>query len=326
MSDIIEKILNDYEEKRKNAEKDKKERVDAVYKKYPLLFEIDKKIKKCGMDGMNDIMKNPLKSKEISFKMKEQISGLINERNKFISENGIEKDFDKVKYSCPVCMDTGFIENEKCKCFVQRLLDEEFNNSNMGEKQRKQTFDRFDFSYYEKDSVHDEISDYDRIQKIYKISRDFVDNFDSFEKSLLFYGKPGLGKTFLSSCIANELMKQGRTVLYTRALKIFDLFERNRFGKGDINKDNEMIQRVYNCDLLIVDDLGSEYITKSTPSYLYDFFDERISNYKKIIINTNLTPKELENSYTNRFISRIYEDFLILKFEGRDIRIKKGIN
>lgn len=323
MSDITEKILNEYEELRRKSDIRKKERISSVYKNHPCIAEYDSEIKKCGMEGMKKIMSHPFQASDINYEMKKKISELISKRNKYIKENNIDKDFDKNEYSCGICKDTGFIENKKCKCFIQKLIDEEFNNSNMGEKQKVQTFDKFNFSFYDKNRINDGISDFERIKKIYKISREFADNFDSFEKSLLFYGKPGLGKTFLSSCIANELMKNGKTVLYTRALKIFDVFERNRFGRGDTEKDSQIIKRIYSCDLLIIDDLGTEYITKNTPAYLYDFFDERVSNYKKIIINTNLTPQQLEKTYTNRFISRIYENFIIFKFEGSDIRLKK---
>lgn len=320
MISTIDKIIEGYEELRKNADIERKKRINEVYKLHPELKEIDNSIRECGIKCMNKIISDPASSNDVNLFIKKEMEKLKKKRMEYLISNNIDVDFDKNKYKCSECEDTGFIENKKCKCFIQKIIDEEFNNSNMGERQRNQTFDKFNNSYYSKTETENGITHFDRINKIYSVSRDFVMNFDDVKKSLLFYGGPGTGKTFMSSCIANELMKSGKTVLYARAGRLFDLFERNHFSKGNVEKDNEMIERVYSCDLLIVDDLGTEFKSKNTAAFLYDFFDERISNNKKLIINTNYNMKELEEMYTSRFTSRVNENFNILKFAGKDIR------
>ena len=320
MASTIEKILNDYEELRKKADDERKIRIKKVYIEHPELKNIDKKIQKCGISCMNKILLNPSSAGDVNAFIKKEMEKLKNERMNYIISNNVDTEFDKNKYKCRECNDTGFIENKKCKCFIQKIIDEEFNNSNMGERQRNQTFDKFNNEYYSKTEKENGLTHFERINKIYEVSKNFVDDFDEVKKSLLFYGSPGTGKTFMSSCIANELMKRGKTVLYARASRLFDLFERNHFGKGNVQKDSEMIERVYNCDLLIIDDLGTEFKSKNTAAFLYDFFDERISNNRKIIINTNYNMHELEELYTSRFTSRVNENFNILKFVGVDIR------
>lgn len=321
MSNTTEKILKEYEDLEINSEKERKERIAYIYKKYPKIKEIDDKIRDCGVACLNKILSSPAKSDEVEFFIEKEMEKFKAERKKLILDYDIDPDFDKKKFKCEKCSDTGFIGNEKCSCFIQRIMDEEFNNSNMGEKQKSQTFDKFDLEKYSKTEKEDSITHFERMSKIYNLSVDFCNNFDCAEKSLLFYGGTGVGKTFLSSCIANDLMSKGKTVLYARASRLFELFERNHFGRGDFLKDKELIDRVYTCDLLIIDDLGTELHTRNIPSFLYDFFDERISNNRKMIINTNYNSKELEDLYTKRFTSRLYENFYVLKFAGKDMRI-----
>lgn len=321
MSNVTEKILAEYEELEKVLEAERKERISSVYEKYPKIKEIDEKIKNCGITCLNKILSEPASADEVNSFIEKEMEKLKSERASLIEDYGIDPAFDKKKYRCEICSDTGFVGSEKCKCFIQKIMDEEFNNSNMGERQKECTFDKFSLDKYSKTESSDGITHFDRMSKIFGLAKDFTENFDNINRSLFFYGGTGVGKTFLSSCIANELMKKGKTVLYARASRLFELFERNHFGRGDTEKDKELIERVYTCDLLIIDDLGTEIHTRNIPSFLYNFFDERISNNKKFIINTNYNSQELEDLYTKRFTSRLFESFYVLKFAGKDLRI-----
>ena len=157
------------------------------------------------------------------------------------------------------------------------------------------------------------------MQRIYKRAKNFCNEFDEKFQNMLFYGAPGLGKTFLSSCIAKEIIDKCKSVIYIRASKLFSAIEDNKFGR---NRDDEMIKSFYDCDLLIIDDLGTEAIMKNNNSYLFDIVDERLINKKSMIINTNLDISELTKFYTARFTSRIMESFIVCKFYGEDIRFK----
>ena len=179
--------------------------------------------------------------------------------------------------------------------------------------------DNFSLEYYSKKPYKDlKYTPYENMEKIRNFCKNYADDFDNMKKSLCFYGDTGLGKTFLSSCIAKELIDKGKTVLYIRAAKLFKIFEDEKFGRL-----SEDIESIYNCDMLIIDDLGTEYETKFNTSYLFELINERSMSNKKMIINTNLNFSGMEKKYTKRLTSRLTEDFLMLYFYGEDIRRKK---
>ena len=158
------------------------------------------------------------------------------------------------------------------------------------------------------------------MKQIYNRARTFCENFDYENKGLVFYGGTGLGKTFLSSCIAKELMDNGKTVVYLSAPRLFMIYEDYRFNRLD---DDSVMDDIYLSDLLIIDDLGTEFQNKGNMAFLFDLLNNRISNGKKIIISTNYNMNELTKMYSSRFTSRLYEFFLIYGFYGNDIRIEK---
>lgn len=316
---IIDKIMIEYEELRTNAANERKRRIDEVNKRFPRIGEIDKEIFKRGMDNMNNIMKNPQKKDDFNKDFSENLKRLNDEKNRILSENNIPADYDEYKYSCEKCKDTGYEENgNKCQCFKQKLIDELYSMSNMGDIIKKQNFDTFSFDYYSKTAVNGK-SPFDNMVKIYNNCKSFCDNFDNETKGLIFIGMAGLGKTFLSSAIAKEIMDKGKIVIYVRATKLFSMYEDYKFGR---NRDNSVIDNIYNCDLLIIDDLGTEAVNKNNVPFLFDVVNERFANNKKIIINTNLRMNEITKIYSSRFTSRLIEYFRVFQFFGDDIRLK----
>lgn len=318
---IINKIMNEYEELRMNAANDRKRRIEAVNKSFPRIGEIDKEIFRRGLDNTNNILKNPEKKDEFNRDFSENLKRLNEEKKKIMRENNIPDDYNKYKYSCENCHDTGYDDNgKKCRCFRQKLINEAYSMSNMSEIIRTQNFDTFSFDYYSKQQSENGISPYENMMKIYKNCRRFCENFENETKGLVFYGPTGLGKTFLSSAVAKEIMDSGKTVIYVRATKLFSMYEDYKFGR---NTDRSVIDNIYNADLLIIDDLGTEPFNKNNLSFLFDIVNERIAKNKKIIINTNLQISEITKIYSMRFTSRLYEYFMLYKFFGDDIRIQK---
>lgn len=318
---IINKIIEEYEESRIIAANDRKKRINEVYSKYPEIENIDKKINRLGFENMNNIIKNPENKDKYNKDFNESLKKLRDERKKIISENNIDENFDKYQYKCDICSDTGYDEQgNKCKCFKQKIISAAYYLSNMSEMIKEQNFDKFSFDYYSKEKTDEGISPYDNMTKIYEGCKNFCENFESNEKSLMFYGSVGLGKTFLSSSIAKELMDKGHTVVYVRATGLFNAYEDYRFGR---NTDRSVIENIYGSDLLIIDDLGTEPNSANNLSFLFDVINERINKGKKIIINTNLSLGELTKMYSTRFTSRLYEHFNMYKFMGEDIRLQK---
>ena len=316
------KILAEYEIIRsRNRALMEKERED-IYIKFPEIKEIDNEIYRAGAKNVKRIMKDPKKADDYNNDYKNILSELNKKRNQIIVKNNISPDFDKIKYDCEKCKDTAFLpDGKRCDCFNKKIINERYKKSNLFKNMQKENFDTFSFDYYSKEKIKGyNISPYENMERIYKRCKNFCDNFDNEDKGLLFYGGTGLGKTFLSSSIAKDLMDKGKTVLYLRASKLFSVFEDYRFSKLP---DNDEINDIYDCDLLIIDDLGTEMQNKNNMSVLFDLVNERFSKNKKIIINTNYNLTELTKVYSSRFTSRIYEYFLIYGFFGEDIRILK---
>lgn len=318
---VLNRIIDEYEELRMNAANDRKKRVDDINSQFPRIAEIDKEIFKRGLENTNKILKNPEKKDEFNADFKENLIRLNDEKIKIIKENNISPDYDKYKYSCEICEDTGYDDNgKKCICFKQRLINAAYSMSNMEDIVKKQNFDTFSFEYYPKEASDGVLSPFENMTKIYNNCKRFCENFDNEEKSLVFYGPTGLGKTFLSSAIAKNIMDKGKTVVYVRATKLFSIYEDYKFGR---NTDKTVIDNIYDCDLLIIDDLGTEPVNKNNISFLFDIVNERIAAEKKMIINTNLQISEISKIYSTRFTSRLYEYFMFYKFFGEDIRIQK---
>lgn len=317
----LNKIMSEYEDLRINAANDRKRRIEEVNSHFPRIAEIDREIFKRGLDNTSNILKNPEKSSEYNSDFKKNLKRLTDEKNQIMRENNIPADYDKYKYVCSDCNDTGYDENgRKCKCFKQKLINEAYSMSNMAEIVKKQNFDTFSFDYYSKQTAENSMSPYENMVKIYNNCKRFCENFDNETKGLVFYGPTGLGKTFLSSAIAKELMDNGKTVVYVRATKLFSINEDYKFGR---NTDKSVIDNIYNADLLIIDDLGTEPFNKNNLSFIFDVVNERTAEGKKIIINTNLPISEITQMYSMRFTSRLYEYFMLYKFFGEDIRIQK---
>lgn len=317
----VNKIFNEYEELRTKASNERRNRIDEIYASVPRIKEIDDKIYSLGFGNMQNILKNPDEADKYNSEMKEKFRILKAEKQKLLEENNIPADYDAYKYECADCSDTGFTpDGKRCRCFTQKLINEAYMKSNLGDVLKKQNFDTFSFNYYSKDKSDYEISPYDNMVKIYSRCKSYCENFDNEVKSLLFSGSTGLGKTFLSSCIAKDIIDREKIVVYVRATRLFNMYEDYKFGR---NNDKSIIDNLYSADLLIIDDLGTEPQNKNNTSFLFDIVCERLSNGKKLIINTNLSINELAKIYSSRFASRIYEGFEVYKFYGNDIRIEK---
>ena len=237
-------------------------------------------------------------------------------------------------FECANCQDTGYIQTDTgvslCPCIKQRLYNIQYNNSNIYDLEN-QNFFKFNVNYYSDtpdfEKYKSKLSPRENILKIRKICDKFIENFDDpNENNLLFCGNSGLGKTFLSSCIANELIKKGKTVLYQTAPLMLDNIIDYKFGKTN----NNIISTINTVDLLIIDDLGTETKNNLKITELFNIINSRLLNQNntitKTIISTNLSLQELYNNYDERILSRIIGNYEACYFFGDDIRIKKKMN
>lgn len=321
---VVQKILSDYDKERSRQKQLLEKRKEAIYQKLPRAYEIDKEIARLGIENTKKIINDPEHASTYNHQFRTQLSLLEREKNILLQQADIPKEDMTLHYTCPLCQDTGYIKNKKCTCFEQKLLNAAYAQSNIGEILKNQNFDTFNFSYYSKEHIPSEnTSAYQRIKTIYGICKEFSSTFDTYPKSLLFYGNSGLGKTFLSSCITKSLIDQGKTVIYTRATRLFSIYEDYKFGRSNPDEAKQYLDQLYEADLLILDDLGTEQQNKTTLPFLFDLFNGRTLSGKKMVISTNYSIQELERAYSTRLVSRLYEYFHPLKFLGTDIRVLK---
>lgn len=260
--------------------------------------------------------------------MQQHILELQDHQKMLMTQAGYPADYLELTYTCPDCHDTGFIGDEKCHCFKQAMVDLLYRQSNIHEVLQRENFDTFDIRYYSDVKNRNlGISPRENMQAVLSTCHDFIDHFDEQARNLLFYGDTGVGKTFLTNCVARELLNTSHTVIYLTAFHLVDILQNNTFGNDDMDDtDENMFHYILDCDLLIIDDLGTELNNAFVTSQLFLCINERLLARKSTIISTNLSLDELQNEYSERIFSRLISNYEIMLILGDDIRIKKAIS
>ena len=298
-------------------------RKEEVYEMYPRIREIDDELAGLGVSLVRFALKDT--AKDAVRDLTREQAALIKERAKILNDAGYRRTYLDAIYDCKQCKDTGFVENVRCVCLNQKLIDDHFIMSNLQGKLKQECFENFDIRYYsEQKSENESISPRANIERIFQISMDFVKHFDTKYSNLMFYGQPGLGKTFLCSCIAKDLLHVGKIVLYTTAPALFKFYDEYRF-KNDSPEDSALYaDMIAATELLIIDDLGAEFGTSNSMSEFFNLINTRINEKKHTIISTNLIPgTDFEDLYSQRLTSRFIGNYIMLKFIGTDIRLAK---
>lgn len=255
--------------------------------------------------------------------IKNSIKELQRKKAELLKEKGFPADYVNDIYSCEICRDTGFVEGKRCVCLKNLISKHIGANSNLTEFMREQTFDKFDMSIFANQGENSQ-----RVLKVMQTVCDtaltFAESFDVGHDNMLLMGNAGTGKTFVSSCIANRALERGKTVYYQTAFKLFEIFESSKFNRED-DEAPGIVKYVYDVDLLIIDDLGTEFVTQFTSAALFDIINTRITSGKSTIISTNLDFETLSEKYSQRIASRFIGDYKILQTLGEDIRKIKRI-
>ena len=240
------------------------------------------------------------------------------------SELGITEEYFDSAYKCPKCKDTGMAEGEECQCFRQYLIQKAYGRSLLNELSADESFDTFNLDYYSKtEKDRHGISPYENMRLIYSICFRFAEKFGSEYKNLLIMGKTGLGKTFLCNSISRRVLDRGYTVIYISAGRLFKTLQDEQFNRMEEEEYSSFYDDILNVDLLVIDDLGTEFATSLVSSQIFNIINERMVNSRSTIISTNLTPDRIKEQYSDRVLSRLTDEFEFLTLTGDDIRIKK---
>ena len=220
------------------------------------------------------------------------------------------------------------LDEKPCHCLKQYEINSLYANSNLSDILEKENFNTFNPDFYDNSHIIENLSltARENILRVRDVCLDFVKHFDTAYDNLIFYGETGVGKTFLTHCIAKELLDTSHTVVYLTSLQLFDILEKNKFYKTDEYINNEQVSYILNCELLIIDDLGTELANSFTTSQLYYFIEERHMKQKSTIISTNLSFQELRERYSERIFSRFTGYYNFYMIAGDDIRIKIAIS
>ncbi len=314
-------LMRDYQKQQLINKRDQDLRVEEIYKKIPQIKELDQKIitvsaararKQLGNDGV--------KVEEL----KKELDNLREEKRNLLISNHYCENYMELQYVCNVCEDTGYVNGKRCKCFEEERRKVLYAQSNIREILMRENFDTFEESYYDdsKNIGNLSMTQKEYMKRVVKRCKQFVEEFSEISGNLLFTGSTGVGKTFLTNCIAKELIERGIAVIYLSSNDLFDILSKYKFSY-EVEEVEEIYKNIFDCQLLIIDDLGTEMNNTFVTSQLFYCINERLNRNKGTIISTNLSPDMLRDTYSDRVASRMISSYTTIPLYGDDIRVKK---
>lgn len=316
-------IMREYNRRQQSHRRDLEARRETAFARIPRLRDIDRDIAAVSLQTIRRRLGHAAPSVRAPYRQEIESLGL--ERRQLLRANGYPEDYLSMQYDCALCRDTGYTETGKCQCFKKAAVDLLYTRSNLQDILQKENFDSFSFDYYS-DTIRNEATGMtaratakDAVNKAWQ----FVETFDASFHNLFLYGNTGVGKTFLSHCIAKELIDRANCVVYFTAFDLFDTLAKNTFQK---KPEDAMAQEdILDCDLLMIDDLGTELTNSFVASALFQCINERIIRKKSTLISTNLSLDQFSDTYSERVFSRITSHYTMVKLIGNDIRIQKRL-
>lgn len=303
---VLKKAAEQLKQRQEENKQITREKKEKAYIEIPALLEINKKI--------GALVKLGIASEADVVNAKTALKELVSEREKLLLNHGYPTDFLEDYYECPICRDEGFIGSEVCECYKKLLRAEAYKLSNLATRIENENFSAFSLSMH---------SEKKYMECIVEKAKRYCKKDGAIKKNLLFTGPTGTGKTFLSSCIAKEFLDSGHFVLYQTATRISNIIDDAKF-RHEESEHGEYLSLIRNCDLLIIDDLGTEYSFGYPQSQLFDILETRMISGKRTVISTNMDLNELNQKYSPRLVSRILGNYEIFVFRGDDLRYPKA--
>lgn len=315
----IMKLYDKIKEKQKNALESRKA---EVKKRVPEIDEIENRIGKLCIKISLAAFQDSNNRDHYLKELREDITNLRVEKSELLVSNGYPLDYLDIHYNCNKCKDTGFIGLQKCSCYKQKLNSIYYRNSDLFIVSDEHSFANFNMEFYsDKKNGREKFSPKENMKNIVNQCLRYMTNFNSTSENLLFYGNPGTGKTFLSHCVAKELIDNGYFIVYKTSEELIKNLKDIRFNSNLTLEDH-----LINCDLLIIDDLGTEVSSEFAISELFNLLNTKLLRNKKMLISSNFSLDELLSIYSERITSRLFGNFNLFKFYGDDIRLQKNLN
>lgn len=309
-------IVRSYEEKQRRSRNELANHRENVYRAIPEYEELEQQVSAISIEKGRKLLSGDTGALD---ELKENLKSLSERKARLLSENGFPSDYLLPHYECPVCQDTGYVDNHKCNCFRKAEIELIYEQSNIKNLLKTDNFENLSYEYYVQE-------DLEHFKKAVERCQNFINEFDTGYQNLYFYGTVGTGKSFLSSCIAKELIEKGKLVIYFSSSQLFDTLSKVTFNRDSAEATSGLYEDIYECDLLIIDDLGTEVTNAFVSSQLFSCLNNRHLRRKPIIITTNLSLIELRDKYSDRIFSRIVNNFEVCKLTGNDIRMQKKMS
>ncbi len=309
-------ILREYEYRQTQNHREMQRRKEQIYRSIPQYKALEDSIATISVERAKALIDGLAEEPAV---YRQRIAEISARKAELLKTHGFPHDYLEPGYTCKDCQDTGYIQGEKCHCFKQMEITLLYEQSNIQEMISKENFSTLSYEYYEGE-------DLTRFQNAVNVSKNFIAGFKTHYQNLFFYGTVGTGKSFLSGCIAKELLSQSHSVIYFSAMGLFDNLARYAFDTKLKDSLYNFYKDLYNCDLVIIDDLGTEVTNSFVTSQLFSLLNERHMGQKATIISTNLSLEELRDRYSDRIFSRITSNYSICKLTGKDIRIQRKLS
>ena len=306
-------IIRTYEKRQIAHQHELREHLNQVREQLPEYAELEKQESALFLQKAEYLLDE---EKSRAMEISEDIALLRAKKANLLDRAGFPKDYLTLHYTCPDGKDTGYIDGQKCHCFRQASVALLYEQSGIQELLKQDNFDSLSYEYYEGE-------DLERFRNAVTTCRNFIKNFQSDYHNLFFYGTVGTGKSFLSGCVAKELIEKGNLVIYFSATQLFNELSKSTFDYRNREDLSVLQDDLFNCDLLIIDDLGTELTNTFVASQLFSCLNERHLRKKATIISTNLSLQELRDRYSDRIFSRITSNYEVCKLTGPDIRMYK---
>lgn len=315
----FDRITRIYADRRYANARAAQEKTAKIFAAHPEIAALNEKIRASSAARAKALLSGRLKEAEACA---EETARQREEKDALLQSFGLsETDFQPV-YTCKDCRDTGFINGEKCRCFKQEEIRLLYEDSHLGEVLLRENFDRLSDKWYDRAAKDGKPSEHARMTAIADRVRRYADSFENAGGSLLFYGPAGSGKTFFTNCIAKALLDRGRSVVYFSAVSLFERMSA-LLQQHDAEASENLTDTVLSSDLLIIDDLGTEFLNSYTVSRFFQIINERIRIRKSTVISTNLSLSGLKERYTERIASRILSEYELIHTDCADIRLRK---
>ena len=313
-----ESIIKNYERTRDGNRHLLESRKEQVYRAVPEYRELEDSVSTLSVSAARSMLEGDDNALE---ELHDSLRRIRLHQKELLSSAGFSDDYLDPIYTCPLCRDTGYVMDEggmqkKCVCFRKQEISILYAQSNIQNMIARENFSTLSYEYYQDEDLQ-------RFQSAVDLSKKFILNFKQDYRNLFFYGTVGTGKSFLSGCIAEELLKQGCSVIYFSASDLFEALAHYSFDYREKTPLHDLHEDLYGCDLLIIDDLGTEITNSFVSSQLFSCLNERHLRRKSVIVSTNLSLEELRDRYSDRIFSRITTNFDLCKLTGPDIRILK---